>query len=57
MAMKNYSRQLHIQLEEVVVEIRSSSISNNDRKKLNAVLIIDVYTIRVRFISLKIVIT
>lgn len=43
MAMKNYSRQLQTQLEEVVIEIRSSSISKNDRKKLNTVLIIDVH--------------
>jgi dynein heavy chain len=42
MGMKNYSKQLQNQLEEVVVEIRSN-ISKNDRKKLNSVLIIDVH--------------
>lgn len=41
-AMKNYAKQLHQQLEEVVVEIRTP-LAKNERKKLNTVLIIDVH--------------
>jgi len=40
MAMKNYSRRLNAQLEEIVTEIRSPSLPKNERKKLNTVLII-----------------
>jgi dynein heavy chain len=43
MAMKNYAKQLHQQLEEVVQEVRSPTLSSNDRKKFNTVLIIDVH--------------
>jgi dynein heavy chain len=42
MALKDYARKLHAQLNEVVVQIRSP-LSKNDRKKFNTVLIIDVH--------------
>ncbi|XP_064619187.1 dynein axonemal heavy chain 10-like isoform X2 [Lineus longissimus] len=42
MALKDYARKLHTQLNDVVVQIRSP-LSKNDRKKFNTVLIIDVH--------------
>ncbi|CAF0863178.1 unnamed protein product [Rotaria sordida] len=42
MGMKNYAKQLHAQIEEVVTEIRNP-LASNDRKKFNTVLIIDVH--------------
>ncbi|XP_065190514.1 dynein axonemal heavy chain 10-like [Sycon ciliatum] len=42
MAMKMYSKKLHAQLDEIVVQIRGQ-LPKNDRKKLNTVLIIDVH--------------
>ena len=42
MAMKVYSKKLHGQIDELVVQVRSP-LSKNDRKKFNTVLIIDVH--------------
>ena len=42
-AMKNYSRKLIQQIDDIVVLIRSP-LSANDRKKFNTVLIIDVHS-------------
>lgn len=42
MAMKAYSKKLHAQIDDLVVQVRSP-LSNNDRKKFNAVLIIEVH--------------
>lgn len=41
-AMKTYSEKLHVQLDEMVVKVRSD-LSKNERKKLNTMLIIDVH--------------
>nr|XP_036870140.1 dynein heavy chain 10, axonemal [Manis javanica] len=41
-AMKNYGRKMHRQIDELVTRI-STSLSRNDRKKYNTVLIIDVH--------------
>ncbi|XP_021370512.1 dynein heavy chain 10, axonemal-like isoform X1 [Mizuhopecten yessoensis] len=41
-AMKDYAKQQHKQINEVVVQIRSP-LSKNDRAKFNSVLIIDVH--------------
>ncbi|KXS21993.1 hypothetical protein M427DRAFT_494431 [Gonapodya prolifera JEL478] len=42
LAMKNYSRALAAQLEQLVVEVRMD-LSSNDRKKINSQIIIDVH--------------
>jgi hypothetical protein len=42
MAMKNYSKRCHSQIDELVVKVRSN-LSKNDRKKFNTVLIIEVH--------------
>ncbi|KAL5017096.1 hypothetical protein ScPMuIL_006685 [Solemya velum] len=41
-AMKDYAKKQHSQIDALVVQVRSP-LSNNDRKKFNAVLIIDVH--------------
>ncbi|KAM9056172.1 dynein axonemal heavy chain 10 isoform 4-T4 [Megaptera novaeangliae] len=41
-AMKNYGRKMHRQIDELVTRI-ATSLSRNDRKKYNTVLIIDVH--------------
>ncbi|XP_058809033.1 dynein axonemal heavy chain 10 [Phymastichus coffea] len=43
-AMKNYLQQLNRQLDQVVQLMGESSLSNNDRKKFDTVLTIDVHT-------------
>lgn len=42
-AMREYLEQMNNQLDELVVMVRQN-LSNNDRKKFNTVLIIDVHT-------------
>ncbi|XP_033627732.1 dynein heavy chain 10, axonemal-like [Asterias rubens] len=42
MAMKKYAKKMHQQINDLVVQVRSP-LSNNDRKKYNSVLIIDVH--------------
>jgi dynein heavy chain len=42
MGMKNYSKKLHGQIDDLVVQVRSQ-LSKNDRKKFNSVLIVDVH--------------
>ncbi|XP_071826175.1 dynein axonemal heavy chain 10-like isoform X2 [Apostichopus japonicus] len=42
MAMKIYSKKMHSQIDNLVVQVRSP-LSKNDRKKFNSVLIIDVH--------------
>ena len=42
MAMKIYSKKLHSQIDDLVVQVRSP-LSKNDRKKFNTVLIIEVH--------------
>ncbi|XP_078277210.1 LOW QUALITY PROTEIN: dynein axonemal heavy chain 10 [Rhinoraja longicauda] len=41
-AMKNYAKKMHQQIDDLVTRI-TQPLSNNDRKKYNAVLIIDVH--------------
>uniref|UniRef100_F1RFM8 Dynein axonemal heavy chain 10 n=1 Tax=Sus scrofa TaxID=9823 RepID=F1RFM8_PIG len=41
-AMKNYGRKMHQQIDELVTRI-TMSLSRNDRKKYNTILIIDVH--------------
>ncbi|XP_072163343.1 dynein axonemal heavy chain 10-like [Diadema setosum] len=41
-AMKNYAKRMHQQIDNLVVQVRSP-LSKNDRKKFNTVLIIDVH--------------
>jgi dynein heavy chain len=41
-AMKVYSKKLHLQIDELVVRVRSN-LSSNERKKVNSMLIIDVH--------------
>lgn len=41
-AMKNYGQKMHRQIDELVTRI-TTSLSRNDRKKYNTVLIIDVH--------------
>ncbi|XP_047141246.1 dynein axonemal heavy chain 10 isoform X1 [Hydra vulgaris] len=42
LAMKNYAKKMHSQINELVIKIRSN-LKSNDRKKLNSVLIIEVH--------------
>lgn len=42
MAMKNYAKKCHSQIDDLVVKVRSN-LSKNDRKKFNTVLIIEVH--------------
>nr|WAW84832.1 axonemal dynein heavy chain 10 [Halisarca dujardinii] len=42
LGMKNYAKKLHGQIDDLVVQVRSQ-LSKNDRKKFNAVLIVDVH--------------
>ena len=42
MGLKMYSKKLHLQIDDIVVQIRSQ-LSKNDRKKFNALLIVDVH--------------
>jgi dynein heavy chain len=42
LGMKNYSKKLHSQIDDLVVQVRSQ-LSKNDRKKFNSVLIVDVH--------------
>lgn len=43
LAMKQCGRKLQQQLEELVIQVRSESISANDRRKINAQMIVDVH--------------
>ncbi|XP_057295129.1 dynein axonemal heavy chain 10-like [Hydractinia symbiolongicarpus] len=42
LGMKNYAKKMHAQINDLVVKVRSN-LSNNDRKKFNTVLIIEVH--------------
>ena len=42
MAMKNYAKKMHGQIDDLVIKIRSN-LTKNDRSKFNTVLIIEVH--------------